>query len=68
MENRIICNCKKVSLSDIENALHSANTMGDVEAAFDDVQKLTHCSTGCGKCHDKIFDIISQFMAGNPVA
>ena len=63
-ENQIICNCKQVSLADIEQVLHHAKRIEDVEDAFADVQRHTGCSTGCGKCHDKIFDIISQFMYG----
>nr|WP_243108418.1 (2Fe-2S)-binding protein [Maliibacterium massiliense] len=66
-ENKMICNCKQVSLADIERVLHSVGTMQDVEAAFLDVQKQTGCSTGCGKCHDRIFDIISELMYG-PIA
>ena len=63
MENQIICNCKQVSLADIEKALASKTTFTDVLTAFDDVQKITHCSTGCGGCHDKILEIISEFLA-----
>ena len=63
MENQIICNCKQVSLADIEKALASKATFTDVLTAFDDVQKITHCSTGCGGCHDKILEIISEFLA-----
>ena len=63
MENQIICNCKQVSLADIEKALSSKETFTDVLSAFDDVQKITHCSTGCGGCHDKILEIISEFLA-----
>ena len=62
MENQIICNCKQVSLADIEKALSSKETFTDVLSAFDDVQKITHCSTGCGGCHDKILEIISEFL------
>ena len=36
----------------------------DVEGAFESVQQQTKCSTGCGKCHDAIFDVISQLMSG----
>ena len=61
-ENTMICNCKQVSLAPIEDALHHLKTFSDVEAAFEDVQRQTGCSTGCGKCHDKIFDIISRIM------
>ncbi len=62
MENQIICNCKQVSLADIEKALSSKETFTDVLTAFDDVQKITHCSTGCGGCHDKILEIISELL------
>ena len=36
--------------------------MSDVESAFADVQEQTHCSTGCGKCHDNIMDVISDMI------
>ena len=62
MENQIICNCKQVSLADIERALASKEKFNDVLSAFDDVQKITHCSTGCGGCHDKILEIISEIL------
>ena len=28
----------------------------------DEVQMITHCSTGCGGCHQKVLDIISEIM------
>ena len=59
MENYIICNCKRVSYADVENALNKETRF---ENAFEDVQKITGCSTGCGGCHDKILDVISQIM------
>ena len=34
----------------------------DDKKEFEDVQKITHCSTGCGGCHDKILDAISEIM------
>lgn len=63
-ENEMICKCKQVSLADIDRALHDLPTLRDVEAAFHDVQLETGCSTGCGRCHDRIMDIISQMMYG----
>ena len=36
----------------------------DVLKAFEDVQKVTHCSTGCGGCYQKVLDIISKEMMG----
>ena len=62
MENQIICHCKKVSYTDIEHALENHNKMDDVLELFNDVQRITHCSTGCGGCHDKVLDVISEIM------
>ena len=61
-ENKIICNCKQVSLFDIEDALKSHKRFEDVEKEFSEVQKITGCSTGCGGCHDKIIGIISDIL------
>ncbi len=65
MENIIICNCKQVSYSDIEKALAQSKTFNNVLEAFEDVQKITHCSTGCGGCHDKVLNVISELMMEN---
>ncbi len=62
--NYTVCNCMNVSHSDIINALDSMKKFDDVLAAFDDVQKITKCSTGCGGCHDKVLKIISDAMSG----
>lgn len=62
MENYIVCHCKKVSYIDIEKALVNHTKMEDVLEVFNDVQRITHCSTGCGGCHDKVLDIISEIM------
>lgn len=62
MENYMICNCKQVSYFDVEDALHKCDTFGEVEKMFEKVQEMTHCSTGCGGCHDKIMDAISEIM------
>ncbi len=62
MENYIICNCKKVYYADVENELLKQEKFENVEKAFEDVQKVTHCSTGCGGCHDKIMNVISEIM------
>lgn len=64
VENYMVCNCKQVSYSDIANALESLTKFDDVLLAFEDVQKVTHCSTGCGGCHQKVLDIISDIMSG----
>ena len=64
-ENYMVCNCKKVSFNDIANALHTHENFDSVMDAFEDVKKVTHCSTGCGGCHDKVLDIISEIMMGH---
>ncbi len=67
-ENILICQCKKVSYGDIEDALHQHKTFQNVLEAFEDVKKVTHCSTGCGGCHDKVLDVISEVMMGATAA
>ena len=52
-----------VVLFDIEDELYRKDRFSDVEKEFEDVQKITHCSTGCGGCHDKIMAIISDLMS-----
>ena len=64
-ENYMVCNCKQVSYADIEEAMLAHKDFSDVLEAFEDVQKITHCSTGCGGCHAKVLDVISEIMAGN---
>ncbi|MBQ4046772.1 MAG: (2Fe-2S)-binding protein [Clostridia bacterium] len=63
-ENYMVCNCKQVSYADISDALQNHKNMEDVLKVFEDVQKITHCSTGCGGCHDKVLDLISEIMMG----
>ncbi|MBO5223952.1 MAG: (2Fe-2S)-binding protein [Clostridia bacterium] len=61
-ENYIVCNCKKVSYNDIADALDKSDKLEDAIQVFEEVQKITHCSTGCGGCHDKVMNIISEIM------
>lgn len=60
--NEMICKCKQVSYGDVEDALKQLGRFDDVLKTFDEVQKITHCSTGCGGCHGKIMDAISDIM------
>lgn len=62
MENRLICKCKQVTYFDVEDAVHQAASFDDLEQMFREIQKMTHCSTGCGGCHDKIMEVISEIM------
>ena len=64
MENYTVCKCKKVSYFDILDALHHCKTFEELEKTFEELQKITKCSTGCGGCHDKVLDIISANISG----
>lgn len=61
-ENYEICHCMGVTYFDVEDALSDCDRLEDVVALFDKVQQATHCSTGCGGCHDDIMKTISQIM------
>ena len=62
-ENREICHCKHVTYLDVERALHDSKTFPEVEKTFEEVQRVTSCSTGCGRCHDEILKTISEIMS-----
>ena len=61
-ENYMVCNCKQVSYFDISDVLTDSNNFDDVMKAFESVQAVTHCSTGCGGCYEKVLDVISEIM------
>ncbi|MDD5887070.1 MAG: (2Fe-2S)-binding protein [Oscillospiraceae bacterium] len=63
-ENHKVCKCKNVMYSDIADALQSHSKLEDAVSVFDDIQKQTQCSTGCGGCHDKVMDIIANILSG----
>ena len=65
MENRLICKCKNVTLFDVEDALRDSDCFECVQKSFEDVQKATQCSTGCGGCHDEIIEAISEILMGD---
>ncbi len=62
MENYIVCNCMKVTYSDIYDELLKNKNFSDVTDAFEKIKAVTKCSSGCGGCHDKVLDIISEIM------
>ena len=64
IENYMVCNCKHVSYGTILDALHELEKFDDVLAAFESVKDMTHSSTGCGGCHDKVLKIISEELSG----
>jgi len=54
----------QVDYNTIASAVETHNKMEDVLDVFKDVQKTTHCSTGCGGCYQKVLDIISEVLMG----
>ena len=64
-ENYTVCRCKQVTYAEIADALEQNTQFSDVLKAFERVQEITHCSTGCGSCHDKIMAIISDVLMGH---
>ena len=64
-ENYTVCFCNRVTYFDIENALHANENLADALAIFEKVKDATSCSSGCGGCHDKVMEIISNIMMGN---
>ena len=60
-----MCRCNNVSYFDILNAAQEQKDMSGLLAAFDGVKNMTHCSTGCGGCYNKVIAIISEILSGN---
>ena len=67
-ENYMVCNCMQVSYVSIADGVHAHTELTDVVKVFEEVQKQTHCSTGCGGCHDKVMKIISDIVMGESIA
>lgn len=63
-ENYTVCNCAKVTYHDIASALEKHTKLEDVVEVFKDVQNVTHCTTGCGGCYQKVLDVISEVLMG----
>ena len=64
-ENYTVCYCNQVRYFDIENAIHQSTQLSDVLEVFEKVKDTTHCSTGCGGCHEKVMEIISDILMGH---
>ncbi len=54
-----------VDYNSIVATLNDLEKSEDVISAFDKVQMVTHCSTGCGGCHDKVMQNISDTLYGS---
>ena len=62
-ENYVVCQCNNVSYFDILEALQTHSSIESLMDVFEDVKNTTHCSTGCGGCHDKVVTIISEALS-----
>lgn len=62
-ENYTVCKCNQVSYFDILEALQKHSSIEELMDVFEDVKNTTHCSTGCGGCHDKVITIISEALS-----
>lgn len=63
-ENYTVCNCMQVTYNDICDTVLNNKKFDDVLKTFESVQLITKCSTGCGGCHQKVLDIISDILSG----
>lgn len=63
-ENVIVCNCAQVDYHQIVSALENHTKLENVLDVFKEVQNVTHCTTGCGGCYQKVLDIISEELMG----
>lgn len=55
--NRTVCYCRQVTVGDLKQAVD------DGAKSFEDVQKVTEVSTGCGCCEPEARRIVEEFLA-----
>lgn len=53
---KIICECKGVTDMQIEELVKS-----DKAKTYEDLERLTGCGTGCGKCKNRIIETLEEF-------
>ncbi|MGL5576058.1 MAG: (2Fe-2S)-binding protein [Sarcina sp.] len=53
-EGKVICNCKNVTLGEIESAIASG------ASTVEEIQAKTNAGTGCGKCVGLIEEILEK--------
>ena len=58
-----ICNCKKVTFFDVEDALNKFDKFEDLKKTSRKFRKSPTVWAGCGGCHGKILDAISEIMS-----
>jgi NAD(P)H-nitrite reductase large subunit len=58
MEDKIICNCLKVSEHEIVDAIKNKGAV-----MLQDIMDITGAGTGCGSCVDDIDEILKRELA-----
>ncbi len=56
-KNKEACHCHNVTYGQIMDAVANGAT------TFDQVQAMTHCATGCGKCRDFLEHFVKELVA-----
>jgi bacterioferritin-associated ferredoxin len=56
IRGRRMCLCMDVKAEAIERLVRGGVT------SFEEIQKITHCSTGCGMCENKIREFIKTAL------
>lgn len=54
---KVVCECKGVTDSQIEELVKT-----DQAKTYEDLQRITGCGTGCGKCQNKIKDMLEEYL------
>ncbi len=51
---KIVCRCRQVKLGDVVKAVEGG------AKTYEEVQEITKCGTGCGRCADGIKQLIAS--------
>lgn len=54
--NKVVCECFKVTEQDLEQAIKNG------AKSFEDVQAITKVGTGCGKCTDSVKTLVNDLL------
>ncbi len=55
--NKVVCGCMHVTEKDIKDAINNG------AKSFEEVQKITKVSTGCGKCKESNMALVNKLLA-----
>lgn len=55
-KDKLACNCHHVTYGQIIEAVQNGAT------TYEEVSRVTHCGTGCGKCQDFIKSMVADIQ------